>query len=473
MISASAEPSRREAVFWLAVYACGAGLAWVAGWRMQVSYEYFQLLAREPLTSRLGESLFNLHAQPPLLNLLLGLALKLERAGGWPPERSLLALQLALGAVVTLGLYILLVRLGAAPWLRRLVLALILLDPAFYSFVLDFFYPLHELLLLTLAAVAVQRFLATRRPGFYLAACACLVTLTYTRALFHFAWTLAVLLVLALAPARGSRRPVLAALAASALLLLAWPVKNSVRFGVLGYSSWQGYNLSQGLVDRYPPIWDAFVFGSLPSQEAAREALARGVPESFRAIPVLADPVKAPGVPNWNHAAIIPLSRRLEELILARLREHPELLAAKAAENYRQAVIYPARNPYAEELDWRARTPLARFWLGFYESTVYLYRGDDPQHGPLPGFAWVLPPALLLALVQTVRRRKRDPAGAGTVAFLLAAVLWVLAMVLLVDGREGNRIRFSTQPFLYAAVAWSLTRSSSMISSNDEDRASV
>ncbi|HEX3531453.1 MAG TPA: hypothetical protein VH988_30710 [Thermoanaerobaculia bacterium] len=460
---------RLEAMLWLAVYACGAGLAFLAGWRMQVSYEYFQLLGREPLASRLAESLFNLHAQPPLLNLLLGLALKLERATGLAPERSLLALHLALGAAITLALYILLVRLGVTPWLRRLALAVILLDPAFYSFVLDFFYPLHELFLLTLAAVAVERFLATRRPEFYVAACACLVALAYTRALFHPVWIVAVLLMLAL-PARRpdrERSPVFAALAASLVLLLAWPVKNYVRFGVFGFSSWQGYNLSQGLVDRYPPIWDAFVFGSLPSQESAREALARSVPERFRAIPVLADPLKAPGVPNWNHAAIIPLSRRLESLVLRRLREHPALLAAKAAENYRQAAIYPARNPYAADLDWRARTPLARFWLTFYESTVYLYRGDDPQSGPLPGFAWILPPALLLALVQIVRRRKRDPVGAGTTAFLLAAILWVLAMVLLVDGREGNRIRFSTQPLLYLAVAWSLTRSSSMIPETD------
>jgi hypothetical protein len=62
--------------------------------------------------------------------------------------------------------------------------------------------------------------------------------------------------------------------------------------------------------------------------------------------------------------------------------------------------------------------------------------------------------------VQIVRRRKTYPVGAGTAAFLLFAVLWVLAMVLLVEGSEGNRIRFSTQPLLLVAVAWSLTRRS-------------
>src|SRR6185295_10995835 len=237
-------PRRSGPLPWLLLYVFGVGLAFLAGYRMTVPYDFFQFLAKEPLRSRLGESLLNLHAQPPLLNLLLGMALKLERATGWAPERTLLVLHLALGAVVTVALWTLLVRLGVSPWLRRLVMVLVLLDPAFYIFLLLFFYSFHELVLLLLAAVAVQRFLVTRQVRFYAAACACLVTLTYTRTLFHFVWTLAVLAGLALIAWRGrphraaptdpdraatqgrpyrsaSIRPVLGLLAASAILLLA------------------------------------------------------------------------------------------------------------------------------------------------------------------------------------------------------------------------------------------------------------
>jgi hypothetical protein len=427
---------------------------------MTVPYDFFQFLAKEPLTSRLAESLFNLHAQPPLLNLGLGLALKLERATGWAPERTLLALHLALGVVATLALVALLVRLGVHPWLRRLVMVLVLLDPAFYIFLLLFFYSFHELVLLLLAAVAVQRFLAARQVRFYAAACACLVTLTYTRSLFHFAWTLAILAALALAARpEGLRRPVLGLLAASALLVLAWPVKNLLRFDFFGSSSWQGYNLSQGLIREYPPIWAAFVLKDAPGQAEARERLAQTVPERFRSIPVLAAATKESGSPNWNHYSIILLSRGLEGPVLRRLRENPGLLLAKAAANYRQAVIDPARDPFLHSLEEQAPNPLAWIWLRTHEQGAYLYFGKDPQTGPLPGFAWLLPPALALVLVQIVRRRRSDPAGAGTAAFLLGAILWVLAMVLFVDGREGNRMRFSTQPLLLVSVAWALTRS--------------
>jgi hypothetical protein len=440
----------------LAAYGAGLAMAMAAGFRMAIPYHYFQLLAREPLTTRLGESLWNLHAQPPLLNLLLGLALKLERATGLPPERALLALQILIGAAVVLGLDTLLRRMKAAAWPRWIVLALVLLDPAFYSFVLTFFHPIYELLLLTFAALSVQRFLAERRSLDYAGAMACLVALTYLRALFHFGWTLAVLLVLALVPRERGRRPVLATLALAALLVLAWPTKNLLRFDFFGYSSWQGYNLSQGYFKVPPPAWEAFAFGSSPVIEAKRAELNRRVPDRFLSIPVLADLTKAPGIPNWNHYAILDLSKRLQAQTFRRLRRHPVLLARKVVKNYRMATAYAARQPISGELDWRARTPLSGAWLRTYESAVFQYSGEDIRNGPWTGWSLLLPLALAGVAVQVIRRRRTDPVGSGAATFLLACVLWVLIMVLLIDGDEGNRMRFSTQPLLLAAAAWAL-----------------
>jgi|CXWL01.1.fsa_nt_gi hypothetical protein len=458
MHEASAETNRRGAAGWLVCYLCGLSLACFAGYRMEVHQEYWQLLASGPLTDRLAESLANLHGQPPLLNLVYGLALKLERGSGCPVAASLGLLQIATGAVAILALRALLLGLAVARWLRRLVLALVVLDPALYQFVLDFFYPIYELALLALAAVAVHRYLVTRRAQAFAAACALLTALALTRALFHFAWVLVVLIALALGSQRPRAARTLATLAVAGVALLAWPVKNYLRFGFFGMSSWQGYNLSQGFVGSYPPIWVAFVDGSLANQEAARQAITAQVPERWRTIPVLSDVLKSPGVPNWNHVTIISLARDLERRVLAHIWEHPSILAAKAIRNYRQATIFPGRHPWAAELDWRAHTPLAQRWLELYEQAVFLYAGDNPQEGPLPGFAWILPVALTVVGAQIIRRWRREPAASRTAAYLLAAVLWVLLMILLVDGREGGRMRFSSQPLLYVALAWSLGR---------------
>jgi hypothetical protein len=61
--------------------------------------------------------------------------------------------------------------------------------------------------------------------------------------------------------------------------------------------------------------------------------------------------------------------------------------------------------------------------------------------------------AVLLALWNT---RRTWGAAERTVALMLLSVGWILAMVLLVDGSEGNRIRFSTEPFFFAGGAWAL-----------------
>ena len=39
-------------------------------------------------------------------------------------------------------------------------------------------------------------------------------------------------------------------------------------------------------------------------------------------------------------------------------------------------------------------------------------------------------------------------------AFMWCTLVWVLTMVLLVDGVEGNRMRFSTEPYLYLLTLW-------------------
>ncbi len=65
----------REIGLTLAVYAAAAAAAWGLGFRMRIHYEYGHLLNRELLEWALGESLWNLHAQPPAMNLILGVLL--------------------------------------------------------------------------------------------------------------------------------------------------------------------------------------------------------------------------------------------------------------------------------------------------------------------------------------------------------------------------------------------------------------
>jgi len=63
-------------------------------------------------------------------------------------------------------------------------------------------------------------------------------------------------------------------------------------------------------------------------------------------------------------------------------------------------------------------------------------------------------PILLAATGISLWRRRPWGFGERTVAVMLFTVLWVLALVLFVDGPEGNRVRFSTEPYLLLMAGW-------------------
>jgi hypothetical protein len=420
---------RLEVAAWLAAYVAVLASAVAAGYRMWVPWPYVNLLPRELLVERLGESLWNLHSQPPLLNLVLGGALALEAAGGAAVETWLFVLQGLIGGVVVAATAVLLLRLRLRRWLRAVVMALLLLDPAFYYFVALFFTPIYELLFLGLAAVAVHRFACRPGAGAFAALCVPVVALVYGRALFHPVWAGAALAAVAIGGGRlaatAVRRRVAVVLALAALLLVAWPVKNALRFGVWGFSSWQGFNLSRGFAIAPPPAWALFTWERLPGAGAARAGALALIPARFRGIPALTMTAKADGSPNWNHYAMIAVSAELGRQAREIIVHQPGKVAVKALDNYLRK---------------------------FCRSPVEV--GEGTLRRAL--FAACFPLLCAVAAWRIFQLRAADRPAAITLAFLLTTVLWVLAMALFVDGDEAWRLRFSTQLALWIGGAAAL-----------------
>jgi amino acid transporter len=95
-------------------------------------------------------------------------------------------------------------------------------------------------------------------------------------------------------------------------------------------------------------------------------------------------------------------------------------------------------------------------WAKAYEMVVFLpFRDYDPTVTRIStGFAILFPLIIVAALVALWRRRRGWNAPDRTVALMLFSIGWVLAMVLFVDGPEGNRVRYSTEPFLFLVAGW-------------------
>src|SRR5262245_38137951 len=86
------------------IYAVFAGAAHVAGFRMRIPWEYYQLLDGRALLQHPLGSLCFLHSQPPALNTLLALVLRVATALAVSPERVAAACFLALGFLGALAL---------------------------------------------------------------------------------------------------------------------------------------------------------------------------------------------------------------------------------------------------------------------------------------------------------------------------------------------------------------------------------
>ena len=578
------DPARRLRLFAWACYGAGLALSWAVGMRPWVPFSHYHYLPADLLANRLAESLFFLHAQPPLLNLMAGVLLKLEAASGISHASLALLLQVPLGAGVVWGTLRLVVRFLGHGRAAFAAIALLVLNPVFYQTIFEFFYTLHETLWLTLAAVALTSYFDHGRLVKFLAAALAMVALVYTRSLFHFGWAAAMLTAIALLPKPACSRdwpPLrrrLMILAAALALLFAWPIKNLLIFDAFSYSSWQGYNLSMSLLwapgrmlpgidglyeteywsgtgvrwtsnevelglapegrrlrvsylvvprnvsaaeplrvslrlgegaaveqihtaeglasieleapDRgaaplrlrlrtsrlfrsdegrmlgvalYPLEWvDPPV--PRPVRPALLDELWRAVPERHRHIPALTRPWKSADAMNWNHWFIVEDCRLRQRMAIQAVHEHPSALLIKARDNYWFSTRFTGRQAYSGSFDFFSRP--ARAWLKLWEIGLYQdFRGPNrlqlTENGRIPGpgtwlagFVILLPLYLGFAGWTILARWRTDTALSLTAAFMLACFLWVLLMVLLIDGIEGNRMRISTEPFLWLLLIW-------------------
>jgi hypothetical protein len=442
----------------LVAYACLYS-AWVrAGGAFFINSALWQLLPMRPLAEDLGGSLLDLHAQPPILNVLFGVAVKIALATGWRAEAVLAPAFFLVGAGVVVALAVLAARvMPLSVAARRAALATFVLNPFLYGSVTFFFYTPLEALFLLLSALFAAKYFDTPTSYRLAAAVAPAVLLVYTRSLFHPLWCVG-LIVGMVAWTREARPWRSVAVAAAALVLLgAWPTKNLLRFGFFGFSSWSGYSLSRGLPLDFDPAIQVFDRKTTePVTRAGIHTVHALVPSEFEGRPTLSAVAKPNGAPNWNHYAVIPLFRELADAAASFIAEHPQVLVHRALHYYLNGYsMYEARWAYDGSLGAEVRDVPSR-WVTAYEAAViWPFRPVEPRHTALTtGFAILFPVLLAFPGLVLVRRRRRWCAPERTVAVMLYSVVWVLALALLVDGKEANRMRFSTEPFLFLAFAW-------------------
>lgn len=201
---------------------------------------FMQFIDPPLLRERLLESLWYYHAHPPLLNLFVGVGLKVF---GEQADAYYTLCFHALGLAMAFAVYILTLRLAGTRVAAVLAAALLVFSPAFVLYENWLMYTFPSAALLTISAALLHQYLTTRRTRWAVAFFAVLAILLLTRSMFHLVWMLLIVVLLAIL-LRQYWRQVLLAAAAPLLLVVFWYGKNYHYFGSFGASSAMGLGLA-------------------------------------------------------------------------------------------------------------------------------------------------------------------------------------------------------------------------------------
>jgi hypothetical protein len=421
--------------------------------------DMWQLLDVRLLKDDLITSVWHLNSQPPLFNLYCGMLLKLPGGARRPVE---VACSLVLGLTMVLCAYLVLVELRVPRWAALAVtLVYVVASPAYllYENWLNYAYPTAAFG--TLAAWCLVRYLRTSRARFgvgFFGAYAVIVLLDSTYQVEWFLLAGVVVLVVL----RHRWRAVLAVAAVPVVLVATWTVKDYVQFGTTTTSSWLGMNLARSVLYRAPAGQIAALqrqgrmnaVASVPPFAGPRVYSPRYVRAAADPVPAVGELYKSDGATNFNNPLYIAVSSLYLHDDLAWIRAHPHEYADDVLNAVGVWMVGTDQN-FTDSVNW----PSVRTYARAYDRVVEW----QPVQDPAPGFvvfsrgwhrpAWLSGQAMAVYALAVVgapvlawRRRRTDPALAGTLAVLWWTTVYAFATSSMIEIGENERFRSELGP---------------------------
>lgn len=416
---------------------------------------YYQFIDPLLLKTRLVESIWNLHSQPPLFNLITGLLYQ----GFSPQSRILQYLFLVLGLIFSLALYWLGLRLKLNRWVSALLAVWFMVSPATVLYENLYFYTYPVALILLLAALALSKFLESESFWWGLGFFTLIASLCLLWAVFHLFWMLAVIVLVGVFY-RNWRK--LAAVSLIPLLTVtAWYAKNLLLFGTFAASSWAGMNLSH--VTFLSPLTSQPTRDELVKQG---ELTAYPVTEAFRpienydglitipaprGIPVLDDLLKSTEAVNFNHISYIELSDVMLKDALDFIGARPDVYLASVRQGF--SIYFHSSSDYLLLKD-KPAPQLESWWSRIFYGQFREYEGDygnrwksDPSY-----VGWWLVIAFAAATIYGIKVITTYHGTArvfvAVIAYMIFTITYFTLMTNFLDLGENNRFRFTLDPLV-------------------------
>ena len=422
----------------------------------------WQLLPTTLLRHDLIPSVWYLHSQPPLYNLLAGLLLHLP-SGARQPVAAVVFLML--GLVMVMACYLLVVELGLGQLTAVVVAVLVTLDPAtvLYENWLSWSYPTAAFMVV--GFYGAVRLLRTGQARWAMLAASSFVCVVFLDSTYQWPWLAAIGVVIAVATRRSWKR-VLAGAAVPLSLVLVWYVKDAVLFGTASTSSWLGMNLAQMTIYQAPTDQVSSLVGRHMLTRLA-EIPPFAVPDLYSprfvtvpryGIRALDDKESDDGVANFNNLVYLYISPKYLHDSISYIVDEPGTYAGNVQRSIGVWML-PSDQYFAVAPNYRRIGGYAR---AFDAALLIQPTFAGPQTGvraetirqppPLAGESWTLICAMLFLLfgapVVLYRYRRADARSACIGLMLWLTIAYSFVVTSLIAIGENNRFRFELGPVL-------------------------
>ncbi len=419
------------------------------------------------LKNDLWRSIFYLHTQPPLMNLLTGIGLQLFPTTYAPIFHAFFLLG---GLLLTLAIYFLGNRLGFPNYLSAILAAWFIVSPATVVFENYYFYTYPTTVLLTLSVIYLARFLEKKRAVDSLVFSILLATNALTWNLFHLVWLLGCFCIVAVL-LKGDHRKLLW-LAPAFLLVFAWYGKNWVLYDSFTASTWAGLNLFKTVTINIPEdVRKQWVKEGVVSDLAlvppyrSPDVYLKYFPDTpLTGIPLLDEINVSNGYRNQHHLSYIYADKRYMGDSIRIILHAPRYYLNNLPFSF--YIYLHSASDY--EPTFEIRVPVDgwdTFWNRLFygqwqkdESLAERSRTFSPDH-----VAWWLAVGFLLVITAAPiylwrQRGNRHDLEYGLALFMVWNIVFVSAAGILLDIGENNRTRFGIDPFLLLLAVFFLRR---------------
>ena len=419
----------------------------------------WQLLDRHLLKTQLLPSIWHLHSQPPLFNLLSGILLKFPTGMSQDVAELLF---IGCGLLLALSAFQAMIDLTVPKSFAFVVTFLLVIAPSNILYEHWYSYEYPTATLLSVAAMSCIRYLRTMRWAWGFTFLMCVAAVVLLNSTYQALWLVLILLVLLVA-LRRQWRNVLKAAIVPVVLVGGWYAKDLAQFGTLTTSSWLGMNFAEitlaaappGVVNRLVARGTLTPIAKVVPFAPVSAYVPRFAPAPHTGIPALDDPTKSDGTANYNDLVYVQVSKLYLNDDLAFIRAEPGMYADTVAKGVALWFV-----PGDEYFVIAKNELVISHWTRLYDGVVLgqisnhedaaleaLFAGRGPGPAQIP---WVMIGVWLIACigapVAAIRLRRRDSAVAMTLVVLWMTILYAFVATSLIEFGENERFGFEVGP---------------------------